>query len=198
MNPVFHDKEATMKKMITKAIHCLLLFWIMLGVTVSNATATIIPTIIPRIVGYLDKRMVQRIVRLHENEIRYCYETALRKDKTLQGMMVTTFVILRDGSVEKALIKESTINNHEVEQCVIDHIEEWKFYAVSTNNSAISDIETIVEYPFVFVSNYKPPTILEHIRLILDPDDMKVEYYDTPLSPEDISEIMNGGERDEQ
>ena len=32
----------------------------------------------------------------------------------------------------------------------------------------------------------------------MNEDDMKVEYFDIPPSPEDISEIMNGGERDEQ
>ena len=125
-----------MNNNILKAILGLLSFVIAFSFSIPEVAAYSIPDI----VGYLDKRMVQRIVRLHENEIRYCYETALRKDKTLQGMMVTTFVILRDGSVEKALIKESTINNHEVEQCVIDHIEEWEFPAVNT----YGDIKTMV------------------------------------------------------
>ena len=137
--------------------------------------------------GRIDKRLYQKIIRLHENEIRHCYETELMKDKTLQGKVVTVFVILPNGYVEKAEIKESTLNNKEVEQCVVEHIKTWIFPTTYYRAyDELHHIKTEVEYPYEFVSNYKPPTILEHVRVIMNEDDMKVEYFDIPPSPEDI------------
>ena len=131
------------------------------------------------ITGYLDKRVVQKNVRKHEPEIRHCYETALLKNKTLEGNIMTSFTILANGSVEKAKITHSTLNNPELEQCIIDRIENWQFPSVNTDGD---DSKTLVEYPFVFVSNYKPPKILEHIRVILNEDDMIIEDVEMPPS----------------
>ncbi len=100
------------------------------------------------------------------------YEMALLKDKTLSGKVTTMFTILSNGVVEKAEITESTLNNAEIEQCVVDQIETWEFYSIKTRGDGE---KTIVEYPYVFVSNYKPPTILEHVRVILNEDDMIIE-----------------------
>ena len=48
-----------------------------------------------------------------------------------------------------------------------------------------SDNRFVVEYPYDFVSDYKPPTVLEHIQLIFNEDDMKIEYFDVPPSQEE-------------
>ncbi|MBQ9395274.1 MAG: hypothetical protein IJU23_07125, partial [Proteobacteria bacterium] len=69
-----------MRNNILKSILCLLSFCIAFGIALPKASACYI-----YVTGWLDKRMVQKVVRLHENEIRHCYETALQKDKTLQG-----------------------------------------------------------------------------------------------------------------
>ena len=117
---------------------------------------------------------IQHVVRLHKSEMRHCYTRSLLKDKTLKGSVITQFIVLPDGSVEKALIKNSTLNNPDLEQCLIDHIENWKFYAV-----AHSDTKTVVEYPFTFASNYKPTKVLEHTQVILNDDEMTIEYFDS-------------------
>ncbi len=169
-----------MRHNILKSILCLFSFGIAFGFSMPDASALTIS-------GSVDKRIYRKIIRLHENEIRHCYETELQKDKSLHGNVVTVFIVRPNGHVEKALIKESTLNNKEVEQCVVEHIKTWLF--PTSNNRAYEEahnIKTQVEYPYEFVSNYKPPTILEHISVILNEEDMKIEYYDVPPSPDDI------------
>ncbi|HEX8796558.1 MAG TPA: AgmX/PglI C-terminal domain-containing protein [Polyangiaceae bacterium] len=49
--------------------------------------------------GRLPPEVIQRIVRQNMGRFRYCYERALDSNPTLQGRVVTRFVIGRDGSV---------------------------------------------------------------------------------------------------
>ncbi|MBQ9395922.1 MAG: energy transducer TonB [Proteobacteria bacterium] len=168
-----------MKTNIKQLIAFLLILCTATGFAFFTASACVIsvtgpqrPCFAPIITGSLNHRLVRKIVLLHENEIRHCYEKALLKDKTLSGKVTTKFTILSNGVVEKAEITESTLNNAEIEQCVVDQIETWEFYSIKTWGDGE---KTIVEYPYVFVSNYKPPTILEHVRVILNEDDMIIE-----------------------
>jgi hypothetical protein len=49
--------------------------------------------------GRLPPEVIQRIVRQNMGRFRYCYERALDRNPSLQGRVVTRFVIARDGSV---------------------------------------------------------------------------------------------------
>ena len=162
-----------MKNHIIRTILCILSFCIAFGIPQSEAMALSFIFKPPIIVGSLNKRLVQHIVRLHQKEIRHCYEVSLLKDKTLNGSVTTQFIILPDGSVESARVIDSTLNNPELEQCMIDHIKNWKFYAIPNFDGI-----TVVNYPFTFVSNYKQPKVLEHTTIILNADEMKIEYYE--------------------
>ena len=164
-----------MKKHAIRTILCLLSFGVVLGFSVPKASGL-------TIAGCIDKRIFQKVIRLHENEIRHCYNVALLKDKTLKGRVETMFLVHPDGNVEKVLIKESTLNHPEVEQCIVDHIKNWVFYKETRPNCRN---KTIVTYSYNFVSNYKPPTFLEHIKLILNEDDMKIEYFDVQPAPQE-------------
>ena len=176
--------EEVMKTNIIKLLLCLLSFTVVLGISVAEVYATSIVFRSPIVLGALDKRSIQKIMRSHEGEIRHCYEMALIDDKTLTGKMSVRFVILsNNGLVEEVEIAESTLGNPEVEQCVVDHIGKWKFYSIFTNGR---EIKFQVEYTYDFVSNYKPPTIMDHIRLILNEDDMEIEYLEElPAQSED-------------
>ena len=170
------NQKKSMKKQATRTILCFLAFGLLLSISVPKVSAL-------TIAGCIDKRQFQRVIRLHENEIRHCYNVALLKDKKLTGRVKTMFLVNPDGIVEKALIAESTLNNPEVEQCIVDHIEKWVFYKYE--NSRYCNNKTIVTYTYNFVSNYKPPTFLEHIKLILNEDDMKIEYFDVQPAPQE-------------
>lgn len=98
----------------------------------------------PQVMGSLDKKIIQRVVRQHRNEIRFCYEKELQKNPKLAGEVKVQFTITGSGSVSVALVKGSTLKNAAVEQCLAGKIRRWVFPA-PTNNGIV-----IVNYPFRF------------------------------------------------
>ena len=98
----------------------------------------------PEVTGALDKRIIQKVVRQHSGELRACYEKELNKIKGLNGRVVVVWLISPQGAVTKALVKESTIKNKNVENCVVNSIKFWRFPA--PKGGGIVQIE----YPFVF------------------------------------------------
>ncbi len=106
------------------------------------------PHVIPRqpvvVAGSLDKRIIQKVVRQHSGELRACYEKELFKIKGLSGRIVLVWIISPQGAVTKALVKESTIKNKNVEQCVLNSVKYWRF-PVPKGGSLVQ-----IEYPFVF------------------------------------------------
>lgn len=101
----------------------------------------------PEVNGTIDKRIIQKIVRQHTGEIRSCYERELAKVKGLNGRIVAVWIIDMHGSVTKAGIKESTMNNSNVENCMVNFIKSWRFPIPKGGGMAS------VEYPFVFETN---------------------------------------------
>ena len=72
------------------------------------------------------------------------------------------------------------------------------FYRNETDNIEEDKIKDSLFKSYTFVSNYKQPTILEHVRLIMNEDDMRMEYYEAPTSPDEVMEILlNNGGNDE-
>ncbi len=98
----------------------------------------------PEVTGSLDKRIIQKVVRQHSGELRNCYEKEVAKVKGLNGRIVAVWLISPQGAVTKALVKESTIKNKNVENCVINSIKFWRF--PQPKGGGIVQIE----YPFVF------------------------------------------------
>lgn len=100
----------------------------------------------PIILGALDKSIIDRIVKKHLPQIRYCYQKELNKNPKLFGKMVVKFVIAKDGSVSSSTTKTSTMNNPIVENCVHSRFMRMRF--PSPKGGGI----VIVSYPFVFNS----------------------------------------------
>lgn len=166
-----------MNRNIIKWFLGLLTFIFAVGFQITDVSALTIS-------GSIDKRVYQKVIRQHSNELKHCYEVALLKDKTLQGRLVTRFVVLPDGSVETVMVSETTLQNSEMEQCVIDYIKDWVFPAMK-NGSAMA-----VEYPFVFSSNYVPPKNLDPIKIVFaDENDIFIEEWDgVSMMPEATEE----------
>ena len=80
----------------------------------------------PEVAGSLDKRIIQKVVHQHKGELRACYEKALQKDM-LYGTIVVVWIISPQGEVTKALVKETTIKNKPLEECVTNSIKFWRF-----------------------------------------------------------------------
>jgi len=98
---------------------------------------------VPMVLGSLDKELIRRVIRAHANEIRYCYELELAKNPGLWGKVSVNFVISPTGSVQSAKVKETTINNQNVENCIVGKIKGWRFPEPKGGGIVI------VTYPFV-------------------------------------------------
>lgn len=101
----------------------------------------------PKLIGSLDREIIQRIVREHRRELKNCYEGELQKNKELQGELMVKFTVGPTGSVIAALTEQdnSTLKNGVVSSCVTGKIRRWVFPR-SPGNSGI----VVVRYPFRF------------------------------------------------
>ena len=98
----------------------------------------------PIILGALDRSLIDEVIKRHMNQIRYCYQRELTRTHNLQGKIVIKFVIARDGSVSSASVKNTTMSNAAVEQCVVSRFMRMQF--PSPKGGGI----VIVSYPFLF------------------------------------------------
>lgn len=96
-----------------------------------------------KIRGGMSREMVKRVIDQHLSEISYCYETALMSNPAIMGRIVFEWKILMTGRVGQVRIVASSINSHEVHNCIKAAIQTWQFpKPVGT--------EVVVSYPFVF------------------------------------------------
>lgn len=108
-----------------------------------------VPTItgsVAHVRGSLDKDIIRRVVRLHMNEVKYCYDQELVKKSSLDGRIAVQFVISPLGQVLSSVLQSTTMNNLHVEKCVVDAVKRWAFPKPDGGGIAI------VSYPFNFVS----------------------------------------------
>ena len=78
-------------------------------------------------VGGLSKDVIAKIIRDHQNEIKYCYEVELQRNPSLFGKVAVLFTIDGSGSVSQASVAESSLGNSSAEQCMLSRIRRWKF-----------------------------------------------------------------------
>jgi TonB family protein len=79
------------------------------------------------VVGGLDKDVIMKVIKRHQNEIKFCYEQELQKNPALGGKVAVAWTIDPSGSVNEANVSESSIGNANVEGCILQRIRRWKF-----------------------------------------------------------------------
>ncbi len=79
------------------------------------------------VVGGLSKDVIAKVIKRHQNEIKYCYEQELAKQPDLSGKVAVMFTIDPTGAVSEANVTESSLNNNNAESCMMDRIRRWKF-----------------------------------------------------------------------
>ncbi|MDZ7261828.1 MAG: AgmX/PglI C-terminal domain-containing protein [candidate division KSB1 bacterium] len=72
-----------------------------------------------------DPDKVSEVVNSHNAAIQYCYQRELKQNPELKGKLVIRFTIAPEGYVKEAKIISSTLNNRNVEQCVLSRIRRW-------------------------------------------------------------------------
>lgn len=94
--------------------------------------------------GSLSKAQIARVVRMHWYQIRYCYESQLRRNPNLSGKIVIKWVIAGTGYVQTAAVAQTTMNNERVENCIARRVRRWKFPQPKGGGIVV------VNYPFLF------------------------------------------------
>lgn len=94
--------------------------------------------------GTLDKQVIKALVQKHQAEIKQCYEAGLREDPSLEGKVVVDFTIGSAGDVVQATIKESTLGREDIDACLINVVNGWRFEPPKGGGVVR------VSYPFVF------------------------------------------------
>jgi hypothetical protein len=93
--------------------------------------------------GSLSKEQVYKVVIAHKAGVNYCFEKELQHKAGLGGSLELYWVILPDGTVQKASVKTSTIKDPAVEGCILRQVKQWQFPKAPG--------QTIVgKFPFVF------------------------------------------------
>lgn len=92
----------------------------------------------------LTKDEVGEVIHKHLSEIRYCYETSLMRAPDLEGKMLSAFVINSQGVVRTSNVKNSTLNDARLEDCILRRLNSWKFPKPK------GGVDVPVTYPFVF------------------------------------------------
>ena len=100
----------------------------------------------PEVTGSLDKRIIAMIVRKqHRTQLQACYKQELSKTKDLEGKVTITWIINKNGLISSPVkLKESTLNNKNMESCLIKAVKTWVFPASKDGNM------TSVEFPIEF------------------------------------------------
>lgn len=98
----------------------------------------------PVVEGGLDRAIIRRVVRQHLNQVKFCYQKELTAHPDLYGRAVVKFTIMPTGQVMSATMKESSLGNAKVEQCLTQTVRRWLF--PKPNGRGI----VVVSYPFVF------------------------------------------------
>lgn len=99
----------------------------------------------PNIKGQLSKALIDKEVRRHRAQIRFCYEKQLQRFPKLAGKVTLSWVISMDGSVMKPRVKSSSLKNKDAESCMIRSLGGWRFPKPQGGVVA-------VDYPFMFGS----------------------------------------------
>lgn len=79
------------------------------------------------VVGGLSREVIERVIRQHQSEIKYCYEIELNQHPDLAGKVGVAFTIDGSGAVSEASVSETTLHDGTTEQCMLSKIRRWKF-----------------------------------------------------------------------
>lgn len=90
----------------------------------------------------LARELIQRTIRRHMNEVRFCYERELSSNPSLEGRVSVTFMIDATGTVRQSTASAAGMSD--VGSCVASAVRRWTFPE--------SEGPTGVTYPFVFQS----------------------------------------------
>jgi hypothetical protein len=94
--------------------------------------------------GSLSREEINRVVKRHLNQIKYCYEKELAQNPNLEGKIVGTWTVAGTGLVSTASASQNTMGSPQVADCVVRIIQRMRFPQPRGGG------QVFVTYPFVF------------------------------------------------
>jgi TonB family protein len=86
---------------------------------------------------------IREVLVRHVNVVKYCYERALRKNPGLRGKVAVRITVTPDGSVSDADVVSSTLNDADVEQCILSRVRQWRdFEPIDSNEGSVTFKQT--------------------------------------------------------
>ncbi len=101
----------------------------------------------------LDKDTLRTVIHQERLRFRFCYESLLPRFPNLQGKVIVQFAIAPGGIVTDPQVKESTVDNAELERCLLDQVARLRFPDGAPGSAPT---RTLVTYPFLF--QHAPPS----------------------------------------
>lgn len=92
----------------------------------------------------LTKDEVGEVIHRHLSEVRYCYESAMLRTPDIEGKLIVNFTIGGPGNVKTSEVKNSTLPDPRLDDCIIRRLNTWKF------PNTKGGIDVAVSYPFIF------------------------------------------------
>jgi TonB family protein len=91
---------------------------------------------------------IERAVGEYKDEIRFCYERELAPEaEPIRGSVVVAFTVIEDGSVAHAAVSSSTLENANIEACLVNVVRRIDSFPAPKQGRADWS------YPFKFDSN---------------------------------------------
>ena len=136
------------------------------------------PDIFPRLHQGLSAEVVRRVIWVHINQIKYCYQQALFKQPTLAGRMVVNFQVNPLGQVLELQVRETNLQSPQLLSCISDSMRGWEFPPTPSYDGI-----TEINYPFVLRPRVPEPVYgvqvsdaeLERLGIFKDPEPPPVD-----------------------
>lgn len=96
--------------------------------------------------GGLTREQINKVVRRNKRDITRCYETREPFNPGMEGQVSVNFIINGSGRVVASAIKNSSINDKPLNNCLNRKIATWKF------DKPTNGVNVKVTYPFNFKS----------------------------------------------
>jgi hypothetical protein len=95
------------------------------------------------IIGSLDPRLIQQTVERSRFELQLCYELALRRNQSAQGLMEWKWHLDTQGRVSELELVDSNIDDGKMISCIREKLSRWNWPRPQKGSIQVS-------FPFYF------------------------------------------------
>ncbi len=95
--------------------------------------------------GFIEPEKVEKFISLNKYQLQICYEIALRRDESSEGLMEWRWKVDSQGRIYDIELVANNINDDKMIKCIREKISQWRF--PPPKNGAIE-----ISFPFEFVS----------------------------------------------